>query len=198
MAARRQAGGVGGVGALAVLAAFGLAVLAAWRCGDVGGGGAAAWRWHGRRTTRWRWRGMEIRQKARQVRSGSGRPANASARVGDARRAAPAGSLALVSVVAHGRRRNGGWQGRCGANRDAFGGYGSGNGARADSSRGASSRSSMSSQGDRPWRWWGRWRRWSAAVADAGAVAAVVAAGGRGGGGGGGGRGGGGRGGGRR
>ena len=34
-----------------------------------------------------------------------------------------------------------------GGGRDAFGGYGSGNGARADSSRGAASRTSMSSQG---------------------------------------------------
>jgi hypothetical protein len=70
--------------------------------------------------------------------------------------------------------------GSSGASRDAFGGYGSGNGARADSSRGSSSRSSMSSQGG------GR--------SSAGASSRGGGGGGRGGGGGGGGgRGGGGR-----
>jgi hypothetical protein len=64
-----------------------------------------------------------------------------------------------------------------GASRDAFGGYGSGNGARADSSRGSSSRSSMSSGGG------GR--------SSAGASSRGGGGGGRGGGGGG--RGGGGR-----
>ena len=44
-----------------------------------------------------------------------------------------------------GQRPTGGGQGR-----EAFGGYGSGSAARADSSRGAASRSSMSSQGARP------------------------------------------------
>jgi len=89
-----------------------------------------------------------------QVSSGSGRGTANSARVGEAR---SGGTGAGAST------RQGGGAGQGGASRggasvggsatrtgggggDAFGGYGSGNGARADSSRGASSRSSMSGQ----------------------------------------------------
>jgi hypothetical protein len=77
-----------------------------------------------------------------------------------------------------GQRPTGGGQGR-----DAFGGYGSGSAARADSSRGSASRSTMSSQGARPSG------GSSAGSARAGGGARAGGAGG-GGGGGGGGRGG--------
>jgi len=102
-----------------------------------------------------------------QVSSGSGRGTASSARVGDAR-AGGGGGFSSTGASASARQAGGGGQGAASRNQpggvsvggsatrnagggggDAFGGYGSGNGARADSSRGATSRSSMSSQGAR-------------------------------------------------
>ena len=96
--------------------------------------------------------------------SGTGRPAT-TGRVGEARAGGSGGgagarpSTQQMGAMGQGagasRDRPGGVSasgaatrtGGGGAGRDAFGGYGSGNGARADSSRGAASRTSMSSQG---------------------------------------------------
>jgi Protein of unknown function (DUF3300) len=143
------------------------------------GGGSTAW---------------QSGKKPGQVSSGAGRSAT-TARAGEGRPGGGGAGGGGVGGGAGGARpsQTGGGMGQGGgASRaggasasgaatrsggDAFGGYGSGNGARADSSRGASSRSSMSSQGG------GR--------SSAGAGARGGGGGGRGGGGGG--RGGGGR-----
>jgi hypothetical protein len=117
-------------------------------------------------------------KKPGQVKSGAGRPSQTSARAGDSRPGGGAGGAgggfggggggARPSTqpggggVGQGARNQpgaastGGAATRTGAGsgasggRDAFGGYGSGSAARADSSRGASSRSSMSGGGARP------------------------------------------------
>ncbi|HEY1438248.1 MAG TPA: DUF3300 domain-containing protein [Casimicrobiaceae bacterium] len=105
-------------------------------------------------------------KKPGQVKSGAGRASQTSARAGDARPggggggagARPGGGAASAGarpsaqsagggVGQGGARSQPGAGGGAGGGRDAFGGYGSGSGARADSSRGASSRSSMSSGG---------------------------------------------------
>ena len=114
-------------------------------------------------------------KKPGQVRSGAGRPTQTSARVGDSRPGG-AGGGGLGGGAGGGARpstqpgggglgQSGGGRnqpgsvsaggaatrsGAGGGGRDAFGGYGSGSAARADSSRGAASRSSMSSAGSRP------------------------------------------------
>jgi Protein of unknown function (DUF3300) len=116
-------------------------------------------------------------------RVGEGRPGGAGGGAG-ARPSQTAGGMGQGAgasraggVSASGAATRSGGGGGGGGGRDAFGGYGSGNGARADSSRGAASRTSMSSQGG------GR--------SSAGASGARAGGGGaRGGGGGGGGRGG--------
>jgi hypothetical protein len=107
-------------------------------------------------------------KKPGQVSSGAGRASNTSARGGSSRPGggAGAGGGARPSTQPGGGMGQGGnasrgqggvsasgtanRSGAGGGSRDAFGGYGSGNGARADSSRGAASRSSMSSGGSRP------------------------------------------------
>ena len=129
-----------------------------------------------------------------QVSSGAGRPTNTSARVGDARAGGGAGGAGGIGQGARNQpgaasaggaaTRTGAGSGAGGGGRDAFGGYGSGSAARADSSRGAASRSSMgSSGGSRP----------SAGGGGYGGGARGGGGGGGRGGGGGGGRGGGGR-----
>jgi uncharacterized protein DUF3300 len=158
-------------------------------------------------------------KKPGQVRSGSGRPTQTSARVGDrsggagggfggsagagSRPGGGAGAGARPStqpaggglgqgsagarnqpgaVSTSGAATRTGAGGSAGGGRDAFGGYGSGSAARADSSRGASSRSSMSSGASR-----------ASAGSYGGGGGARAGGGGGGRGGGGGGRGGGGR-----
>jgi uncharacterized protein DUF3300 len=111
-------------------------------------------------------------KKPGQVKSGGGRASQTSARVGDAGRGGAgsggfgggAGAASRPSTQAGGggfgqggggRNQPGGVSaggaatrsGAGGGGRDAFGGYGSGSAARADSSRGASSRSSMGGGG---------------------------------------------------
>jgi hypothetical protein len=141
-------------------------------------------------------------KKPGQVRSGSGagRPSQTSARVGDAGRggagggagARPGGGAAGAGARPSAQPAGGGFGqggarsqpgagGGAGGGRDAFGGYGSGSSARADSSRGASSRSSMGGGGS------------YGGGARAGGGGASRGGGGGGRGGGGGGRGGGGR-----
>ena len=107
-------------------------------------------------------------KKPGQVRSGTGRATQTSARAGDRPGGGGAGAGARPSQGAGGMGQGGG-AGRSqpgavssggaatrtgaggggGGSRDAFGGYGSGSGARADSSRGAASRNSMSSGASR-------------------------------------------------
>jgi len=89
-----------------------------------------------------------------QVSSGTGRGTANSARVGEARSGGTGAGAASRQAggagqggASRGGASVGGSATRTGGGGDAFSGYGSGNGARTDSSRGASSRSSMSSQG---------------------------------------------------
>lgn len=92
-------------------------------------------------------------KKPGQVSSGAGRGSANTQRVGDTGRGGGGGARASAQpgggMGQAGRASSAGAASSMsrGGGSDAFGGYGSGNGARADSSRGASSRSSMSGGG---------------------------------------------------